>query len=241
MNNTQNLKYNFWEKFLFFTGLKKRPVKVYFIPGMCNSCTVFDDLVLPVGYEKIYLEWYIPDENETLNEYARNMAKDIDVSRPFILVGYSLGAVVMQEMNTFLSPLKNIVISSMKSAEEIPSLFRFAEKVNFVKLVPKSVFGATKFITNIFTRFIYTMPTETVAKCMVITDPQYVRWAVYNITNWHPTIECPRIYHIHGTKDQIFPVKQIKNAYIIENGDHLMIMEYADNVSRYIRKILLEK
>lgn len=238
MNNTQ---YTFWQKLLFFTGLKKRPMEVYFIPGMCNSCAVFDDLILPNGYERKYLEWHIPHENETLNEYARKMAKNIDTSHPFILIGYSLGAVVMQEMNTFLSPQKNIVISSMKSIDEIPSLFRLAEKINFVRFVPRSVFGATKFITNVFTRFIYTMPTEIVSKCMLVTNPMYVRWAVYQITNWEPVVECPRIYHIHGTKDQIFPIKQIRDAYIVEGGDHLMLMEYAKDVSCYIRKILLEK
>lgn len=240
MDNTQNQSHSLWQKILFFTGLKKRPIKVYFIPGMCNSCTVFDDLVLPQGYERKYLEWHIPRENETLNEYARSMAKDIDVSHPFVLIGYSLGAILMQEMNTFLSPQKNIVISSMKNIDEIPSLFKFAKKINFVKLVPKSVFGATKFITNIFTRFIYTMPTETVSKCMVVTDPAYVRWAVFQITNWTPTMDCPCIYHIHGAKDQIFPVKQIHDAYIVENGDHLMVMEYPEDVSHYIRKILVE-
>ena len=80
---------------------RKKDVKnidVYFISGMCYNCKVFDKLRLPKGYRKVYIEWYIPRPDESLSEYARTMAKVIDTSSPFILIGYSFGAVVMQEM-----------------------------------------------------------------------------------------------------------------------------------------------
>ncbi len=95
---------------------RKKDVKnidVYFISGMCYNCKVFDKLRLPKGYRKVYIEWYIPRPDESLSEYARTMAKVIDTSSPFILIGYSFGAVVMQEMTLFLKPEKCVIISSL--------------------------------------------------------------------------------------------------------------------------------
>lgn len=234
-------KYTLWQKILFFTGLKKRPLRVYFISGMCNSCEVFNGLILPKGFEKTYIEWLMPEENESLNSYTHRMAMHINTSQPFILVGYSFGAIIMHEMNRFLTPEKNIVISSMKSAEEIPNLFKLANRIHFVRLIPKSVFGATKFITTVFSQTLFNMPAERVSELMTYTNPIYIRWAVDQITKWKPQNEHFNTYHIHGTKDQIFPYKQIKNPYTIEDGDHLMVMTHADRISQYLQEILLKK
>lgn len=94
--------------------LWKKETNVYFISGMCYNCSVFDKLRLPKGYKKQYLEWHIPRPDESLREYAKTMAKYIDTKRPFILVGYSFGAVIMQEMSYFLSPKKSIIIPHSK-------------------------------------------------------------------------------------------------------------------------------
>ncbi|NDV67603.1 alpha/beta hydrolase [Dysgonomonas sp. 25] len=220
---------------------KKKPIKVYFVSGMCNPCSVFDEIVLPEGYEKVYIEWLIPYEGESLNDYARRMAEDIDTAQPFVLAGYSFGAVIIQEMNKFLTPQRNIIMASMKSSEEIPTLFKVAKRAHFVGFVPKSVFGATKFVTNVFSRILFDMPPEQVAALMVHTDPVYVRWAVDQITQWQPESESPNTYHIHGTKDQIFPYKQIKMPYTIEEADHLMPVTHAREVSRYLAEIFAIK
>ena len=103
-------------------------ITVYFISGMCYNCKVFDKLRLPKGYKKAYIEWFIPSPDESLSEYAHKMAKMIDTSRPFILIGYSFGAVIMQEMTLFLKPEKCVIISSFKSKREIPILSRQSGK-----------------------------------------------------------------------------------------------------------------
>ena len=127
-------------------------ITVYFISGMCYNCKVFDKLRLPKGYKKAYIEWFIPSPDESLSEYAHKMAKTIDTSRPFILIGYSFGAVIMQEMTLFLKPEKCVIISSFKSKREIPILFQAVRKVNLMEFMPKRLFSSTDFITNAFNR-----------------------------------------------------------------------------------------
>lgn len=226
------------------TGKKKdqnQKINVYFISGMCYNCTVFDKLSLPHGFKKTYIEWHIPREDESLNEYAKVMAETIDQTRPFILVGYSFGAVIIQEMNTFLSPIKSIIISSFKSVDEIPTLFRAAKRAKLVKRVPDRIYSSTEFITHAFNRFVYNIPTDELSDVMVYTDPIYIKWAIKKITEWIPNGKIKHLYHIHGSADQIFPCVNIKNAFIIENGDHLMVMKKADMVSSILDGILLMK
>lgn len=219
----------------------KKEINVYFISGMCYNCRVFDNLRLPQGFKKVYIEWHNPSEDESLDEYVHAMAQQIDTTSPFVLVGYSFGAVITQEMNRFLSPLKTIIISSFKSEAEIPSLFRAAKRANLIERVPRRVYSSTDFITNAFNRFVYNAPTPELSGIMVYTDPVYVRWAIKQITEWVPGGKIKHLYHIHGTADQIFPYDNIRNAFSVEGGDHLMVMKKADVVSSILDGILLMK
>ncbi len=211
---------------------------VYFLSGMCVNCKVFDKIELPIGYQKQYIEWHIPEDNETLDQYIQKMAEAIDTTKPFIIIGYSLGGIIMQEMNRFLKPEKNILISSMKSMEEIPPLFRLAKKIQFGKRFPKRLYTVNKTISNLFTHLVYDMPINDIEQCVTYTSPAYMKWATHQITNWAPTIECKNLYHIHGTKDQVFPYKQMQNVYTIEDGDHLMVMKRAKEVNSIINSLI---
>ncbi|WP_165024268.1 alpha/beta hydrolase [Dysgonomonas sp. ZJ279] len=218
---------------------EKIDINVYFISGMCYNCAVFDNIKLPIGYKKVYIEWHTPRPDESLTEYAHTMAQKIDTSSPFTLVGYSFGAVIMQEMSLFLQPEKSIIISSFKREEEIPTLFRAVKRVNLTERLPMSLYYSTDFITNAFNQFVYQMPTSEVSQFMIYTDPVYVKWAVKEITNWTPNNNCKHLYHIHGTDDQIFPYELIRNAFPVQGGDHLMVLKKADTVSLILGSILL--
>lgn len=221
--------------------ISKKDTNVYFISGMCYNCYVFDKLTLPKGFKKVYIEWHIPRYDESLEEYARTMAKNIDISSPFVLVGYSFGAVIIQEMNKFLHPVKSVIISSFKDKREIPMLFRAVRRANLVERVPQNIYSATEFITNAFNQLVYHMPTSELSRYMTFIDPVYIKWAAWQITSWIPSGEHKHFYHIHGTEDQIFPYDLIQNAFPVEDGDHLMVLKKADVVSSILSGILLIK
>lgn len=227
-----------WNK---ISSIWKRDVNVYFISGMCYNCKVFDKLVLPKDYKKKYIEWLIPRLDESLTNYTKRMAQSIDTRHPFVLVGYSFGAVIVQDMNNFLLPQKTIIISSFKNESEIPTLFKFAGKTKTIEHTPIKFFSSTQFITNTFNKFVYDMPTSEIEEYMTVVDPIYIKWAAMQITNWIPKSKCSHLYHIHGTKDQIFTSEKIKNAYMVKDGDHLMVLKKADEVNRILAKILNKK
>lgn len=214
---------------------------VYFISGMCYNCKVFDRIELPSGFRKRYIEWNIPGPDETLHDYSVRMAEAIDTTEPFVLVGYSFGAIIIQEMDKFLSPTKNIIISSFKKPSEIPAIFKAVRKTGLARMMPDKVYSSVDFITNSFNRLVYRAPDDRLNKFMTHTDPVYIKWAVHQITEWIPDNDSPKFYHIHGTDDQIFPFKQIENVYPVEGGDHLMVVRKAAEVSSILAKILSMK
>ena len=211
-------------------------MKVYFLPGMCVNCKVFDKITLPEGYEKVYIEWLHPQE-ESFGEYVRRMAASIHTGEPFILVGYSMGGIIVQEMNHFLQPEKNILISSIKSMDEIPPLFRLAKKTHLNK-IPKQIYRVDKRVSNLFAQWLFSMNSDEIELCVAYTSPEYLQWAIYNITEWEPAGECPNLYHIHGTKDLIFPFKQINNALPVKGGDHVMILRKTEEINQIINNVL---
>lgn len=239
MRNTENISLfnKLWNK---VRRLWKKDINVYFISGMCYNCKVFDKLVLPEGYRKVYLEWHVPDIDDSLFDYSRKMSENIDTRHPFVLVGYSFGAVIMQEMMKYLSPLESIIISSFKSETEIPTIFRVAKNTQILRRTPLMVYS-TEFITKAFNKVIYDLPSSELAVYMTVTDPVYIKWAAIQITEWIPDNVFPVLYHIHGTDDQIFPYEKIGNSHTIIGGDHLMVVKKADEVSKVIGFILLKK
>lgn len=217
----------------------KRDINVYFISGMCYNCSVFDQLKLPKGFRRNYVEWLMPNPDETLRSYSERMAKCINTRRPFVLVGYSFGAVIMQEMVRFLYPQKCIVISSFKSKDEIPRLFSVVRRTKLAEHMPRKFYEQTRFITDTFNRLVYNTSSDELSQFMTVTEPAYVRWAVEQITDWIPEYRIPNLFHIHGTEDQVFPFKHIKDVMPVEGGDHLMLVKKADVVSALLDSILL--
>lgn len=215
-------------------------MNVYFVSGMSANCKVFDKIELPEGFVKRYIEWIIPREDEPLDEYVRNMAKDIDRSEPFILIGYSFGGMIVQEMNKILSPEKTIIIASIKNEEELSPLLYFAQKTRLAERLPAGFFQVERVVSDLFAEFVYGVRPDETSEYISYTDPVYTKWSLCRILNWKPTEVCPNLYHIHGSRDQIFPLKYVKPTHIIEGGDHLMVIKRFKKINKELTDILLQ-
>lgn len=218
-----------------------RTKDVYFVSGMCYNCSVFDNLNFSRKFNKIYIEWEIPQLDESLEAYAHRMAKKINTKRKFILVGYSFGGILVQEIAKFTNPEKVILISSIKDEKEIPNLFQVAKKMNFADNIPMKLYSTSNFMINLFNRYVYHVPTTALGEFMTVVNPVYIRWSLRQITHWTPTKKLNNIYHIHGTRDQVFPYEQILNTRTIKGGDHLMIVKRVKDVNEVLESILNEK
>lgn len=49
-------------------------------------------------------------------------------------------------------------------------------------------------------------------------------WAIHQAVNWRHEAHTPRLFHIHGDQDRIFPIRYIRNCIPVRGGTHLMLL-----------------
>lgn len=186
-----------------------------------------------------YLDWIRPAANESLNAYAVRLSKGIDTSQPFAVVGLSMGGMIASVLSQTLHPQKTVLISSIGCNKEFPPLLTFALKTGAHKILPDFIFRPK----NLF--FVQRlMGTKSKGQKKLIeyfvsqTDPEFIRWAINAIVNWETCERPAGLYHIHGSKDKMFPVKYTKPDSVVANGSHFMVWVKADEVSRKLAEAL---
>lgn len=216
-------------------------IHVYFMPGLGASPTIFERIQLPSDiFEMHLLEWLLPKNEETLEDYALRMAKNVKHDKA-ILVGVSFGGILVQEMKAFLNTRKVIIISSIKSNVELPRKMKIAKITKAYKLIP------TKLLKNIevFAKFsfgssIVKQRLKLYERFLSVRDKSYLDWAIENIINWKRTEIDTKIIHIQGDEDEVFPIKYIKNAIIVKGGTHIMILTKYRWLNDNLPKIMLD-
>jgi pimeloyl-ACP methyl ester carboxylesterase len=186
-------------------------------------------------YQTTILEWLIPEKDEDLTTYAARMASLVPEPHA-VLVGVSFGGVVAQEMSVFLKLRKLVIISSIKSRNELPKRLKIAAKTLAYKLVPTSLVLSASDLT----KFAIGPKTEKRLKLyqeyLHVRDKTYLDWAIEQMVTWKRHKEIEGVIHLHGDSDPIFPIKNIDNCQQIKGGTHIMIL----NKGRLITQRLIE-
>jgi len=199
-------------------------IHVYFMPGMAASPKIFENIQLSDNQFKMhYLEWIIPEPDESLSNYAIRMNKNIK-PEDIALVGVSFGGVLVQEMSRHLKVKRLIIISSVSSRLELPNRMKIACKTKAYSLAPTSLISQMDriakyaFGANVKKRiYLY-------KKYLSVNDKKYLDWAIKNMVCWNQDTTIPGIIHIHGDNDMVFPHSYIKNCITIKGGTHIMII-----------------
>lgn len=212
---------------------------IYLVPGLAASSDIFEYLEIPQdNLELHYLNWLVPlSQNESIYEYAKRMCALIKHENP-VLVGVSFGGIMVQEMSKIISVKKIIIISSVKSKHELPKRLKFARVSKAYKIFPTKVF------TNIenYTKYAFgntiKKRVQLYSKYLAMRDKDYLPWALHNVLNWQQENPPNDIVHIHGNKDRIFPIKNVKNCTVMEGGTHVMILNKAKHISQLLVEVI---
>ena len=216
-------------------------IHVYFMPGMAASPSIFERIQLPSDTFEIHLlEWLLPEKEETIEAYAQRVAKDIKHDN-VILMGVSLGGILVQEMKAFVNPKKVIIISSVKSNKELPRKMKVAKTTKAYKLIPTQLFENIDMLTKFtFGSSIIKQRLKLYEKFLSVRDKHYLDWAIEQIINWKRTEIDSEVIHIHGDADEVFPIKYIQNAIVVKGGTHIMILTKYRWLNDNLPKIMLE-
>ncbi len=212
-------------------------MKVYFISGIGADHRFFIHTRLPKGYEAVYLDYIPHQQKESLPAYARRLAEKIDPSVPFALVGLSLGGIMATEIAKIKQPDFTILIASVPLSSHLPRYYSFAKRLGLHRMMPGAFFKVLAAIKHIFS-FKTWSDKRLILAVIWEGDSKFINWAVNAVLEWNNAILPPNLYHIHGTRDEVFPISLTRPTHRIEKGGHLLVMSKADRVSAIIQEIL---
>jgi pimeloyl-ACP methyl ester carboxylesterase len=212
-------------------------LKAYFISGLGADRRVFYKIQLPPDYQPAYLDWIPPLPKENFPDYARRFSTLIEPGEDFILIGLSLGGMLVTELAKILCPRRMIIISSISCYPELPWYFKLAGKVGLQKILTPSIYKQATLLNR------FMGPGSKEMKQIVYdyvkrTDPEFIRWSLNQILSWNQNNRLAGLIHIHGSNDHLLPCRYTKADYIVQKGGHLMVMNRAQEVNRVLEEIL---
>lgn len=203
--------------------------KVYFISGLGADKRSFGFLNLSFCKAQ-FVEWLTPLPNETLSSYAARLFTSINDEEATI-VGLSFGGMLATEMAKQHPKAKVIIISSAKTYREVPAYLRFWRYFPVYKFFSNN---RMKDSGKLVLKILGAKGAEQIKvqhEILNSSDPSFTRWAMNAILTWDNTDVPANVVHIHGTADKLLPYRFVKAHYPITNGEHLMIMDNADEIS----------
>lgn len=215
---------------------------IYCISGLGADERIFGKLVVP-GVQFKCIKWLMPEEDETLKGYSARMSQLIEEPTS-ILMGLSFGGMVAIEICKILSLSKVILLSSIKSRNELPVWLRACGNLHLDSMLPKKPIQsfrpirALRPIQNWFLGAVTEEEKRIANEYRDSVDPVYLKWSINKVINYTNTWLPAEYFHIHGTNDHIFPVKNIRATHLIDGGGHFMVMNKHAEVSEVLSKII---
>lgn len=215
-------------------------IHVYFMPGLAASSSIFERINLPKDIFEVHLlEWFQPENQETLTNYAKRMSNNV-LHDNAVLLGVSFGGILVQEMSQFLNLRKLIIVSSVKSNKELPNRMKFAKTTKAYKLLPTSLLQDVEKLVKFAFGDVMKQRVKLYEKFLHLRNKEYLDWAIEQVICWERIKIDPSVIHIHGDNDEVFPAKNIKSFIQVKGGTHLMILNRFRWFNQNLPKIILE-
>jgi pimeloyl-ACP methyl ester carboxylesterase len=210
--------------------------KVYFIAGLGADRRAFTFLDLSFC-EPVFIDWITPLPNETLAAYAQRLFTTSIHNEEAIIVGLSFGGMLATEMAKQYPSTKVIIISSAKTYKEIPGYLRMWKNFPVYNYLPS---GKMKSSGRLILKILGAKGAEQRElqhEIIQSSNPDFTKWAMHAIVTWDNVVVPPNVIHIHGNADRLLPYKYVKSHHTIPNGEHVMVMDKAAEVSALLKKL----
>lgn len=220
-------------------------IHVYFMPGLAANPAIFEYIKLPKNqFEVHFLEWFMPEDNETLESYAKRMMAYIK-HKNIVLVGVSFGGILVQEISKYIVLKKLIIISSVKHKNELPTRMKLAAATKAYKLLPTQLVEHIELLTTIdlLAKYNFTSAinkrVKLYKKYLSVSDKKYLDWGIEKVLCWQNETVIPGIIHIHGDKDAVFPHTNINDCILVKGGTHAMVIYKYKWFNEHLPKLIL--
>jgi pimeloyl-ACP methyl ester carboxylesterase len=211
-------------------------VKVYVISGIGADYRLFKNIQLPYGFEAEYLHWIAPMQGESIREYASRLAQNINRDEQHILIGLSLGGIMATEIANLTSPVNTIIFGSVPTHKQLPPWFKYAAKIKLHRLIHPSFVKLSATVKH----SLFTKGAENrkfLRQLIRDGDNRFIYWGMDAVMKWRNEEIPANLIHIHGSNDEVFPIRYVKPAYVLKGG-HLLVFHHANEVNKLLEEIL---
>ena len=185
------------------------------------------------GFEVVHIDWILPLDNETLQNYALRISENISDENS-ILIGLSFGGILSVEISKIKKFKKVFLLSSAKTKFEIPFYYRFLGKLNLLRIIPSSILKRVNSLTYLVFGAKTNFEKNLLKDIIKNTDKHFLKWALHQIMNWKNENYSENIVHIQGDSDLILPHIFVKYDYLIKGGTHFMTLNHSKEIETII-------
>jgi len=204
--------------------MSQQVIPVYLMPGMAANPTIFEHIKLPEDqYQIHWLEWKIPEKNESISSYAKRICQDIKHDNP-VLIGVSFGGILVQEISKLINTKKVIIVSSVKTKHELPKRMKLLKATKAYKILPTQLLSNIDLLAKYAFGNTITKRIELYKKYLSVSDKNYLDWAIEQVVCWEQEQPIDGVVHIHGDNDLVFPFSNLSDCITIKGGTHIMII-----------------
>ena len=212
--------------------MTQKPI-IYCIPGLGLDHRLFEKLSIS-GVELKFIDYIEPLSDEPITAYAQRLSEKIE-DTTFSILGMSLGGILAVEISRIKKVESLFLISTVKNKSEVPNIFKYMD------LLPTKNKIASKLAIDASVAFKPYYDKSDAAGNKLFdamirsASVELLAWGIQEIANWkfNEEINCP-FYHVHGTADLIFPIKNIDKAETVKGATHYMLYNNADDISKRI-------
>lgn len=211
-------------------------IHVYMIPGMAANSSIFENIVLPDHFKIHYLEWILPKKDETLQLYANRMTNFIKHKNP-VIIGVSFGGILAQEIAKIIDVRRVIIISSMKSSDELPAHLKFLKITRGYNFLPTNFVSKLNILANFTKDKSVIKLLELYNKYLTFTESSYIDWSIKMLLFWNQKQPLKKAIYINGSNDKVFPDSK-HNSIIVKSGTHIMIINRFKWFNEHLPKLI---
>jgi pimeloyl-ACP methyl ester carboxylesterase len=209
----------------------------YFISGIGADDRMFTHIRPPEGYQAAYIHWIPPQKHETLGAYASRLIAQIDTSEPFVLIGLSLGGIMAVEIAKRIPPQCTIIISSIPVSAHLPPYFKVAGQLGLGRIVPATLLKAATSLKHFLT--MKTPANRRLIQSVIWSgDNWFIHWALNAVLKWDNAEIPSPLYHVHGTRDEIFPIGFTHPTHVVPKAGHMFLLSQPEEVNDLLSRLL---
>lgn len=233
---------------IIYAGLVKENMTSNTVPNRYLPLVLFSGMAADpnifvgqkIAWEQLVVpQWPVPLANETLDEYAKRFAEGLKGAEIGILGGASFGGIVALHVAQYLRPKAILLIGSVTSPAELPRYARWLRPMRrVIRFLPVRLMQvlATPLAASVFKKL--HPGFSGLLKQFVRCDSRVMKWSLERVLGWEkaPNIDAP-VFHIHGDRDWMLPLKNTTADRIVRGGGHLISLTHAPQVNDYIGEI----